>query len=102
MEKRRCTHDLAAIKCAFDKPTNLRRTKVAARDAAALGMDSEDVVAVIQALRYPPDFDKSATAHHDAKQWHDSYRPIVAGRALYVKFTVDDEGEFLLTSFKEA
>jgi hypothetical protein len=32
----------------------------AARDAGALGMDAAAVVEVIQTLRYPADFDKSA------------------------------------------
>ncbi len=83
-------------------PATLNRTKVAARDAAALGMDAATVVAVIQALQYPVDFDKSATAHHNPQQWHDSYKPFVDQRVLYLKFTVDDEGKFLLTSCKEA
>ena len=101
-EKRRLTHDLAAIKTALASPTTLNRTKAATRDATALGMDAAAVAVVIQALRYPADFDKSATAHHDPRQWHDSYKLVVDRRALYLKFTVDDEGKFLLTSFKEA
>jgi hypothetical protein len=99
-EKRRLTHDLAAIKAAFASPAMLNRTKVATRDASALGMDAAAVVAAIQALRYPADFDKSATAHQ--QQWHDSYKAVVDNRTIYLKFTVDDEGKFLLTSFKEA
>jgi hypothetical protein len=102
MEKKRCTHDLAASKTAFSGGATLRRTKTSARDAAALGMDGEAVVAVIQALIYPRDFEKSATAHHDPRQWHDSYKPMVGGHLLYLKFTLDETGEFLLTSFKEA
>jgi hypothetical protein len=101
-EKRRLTHDLAAIKAALASPPTLNRTKVATRDASAIGMDAAAVVAVIQALRYPADFDKSATAHHSPQQWHDSYKPIVDQRTFYLKFTIDDEGKFLLTSFKEA
>ncbi len=101
-EKRRFTHDLAGIKSAFTSPATLNRTKVATRDAAALGMDAAAVIAVIQALQYPADFDKSATAHHNPRQWHDSYKPVLDQRTLYLKFTVDDEGKFLLTSFKEA
>ena len=101
-EKRRLTHDLAAIKAALASPATLNRTLVSARDAAALGIDAAAVVAVIQALQYPADFDKSATAHHDPRQWHDSYKPAVNGATLYLKFTLDDEGKFLLTSFKEA
>jgi Motility quorum-sensing regulator, toxin of MqsA len=101
-EKLRRTHDLEAIKTAFASPATLNRTKVSANDAVALGMDAEAVVKVIQGLRYPADFDKSATAHYDPRQWHDSYKPVVAGVALYLKFTVDDRGRFLLTSFKEA
>ena len=102
MEKRRCSHDLAAIKAAFSSGATLKRTKTSARDAAALGIDSEAVVAVIQALIYPRDFEKSATAHHNPRQWHDSYKPAVGGRTLYLKFTLDQTGDFLLTSFKEA
>ena len=101
-EKKRLTHDLVAIKAAFSSAATLHRTMGSARDAAALGMDASDVVEVIQALEYPGDFDKSATAHHDRRQWHDSYKPVVAGVRLYLKFTVDAEGVFLLTSFKEA
>ena len=101
-EKRRSTHDLAAIKAALSSAARLNRTLVSARDAAALGMDAAAVVAVIQALRYPRDFDKSATSHHDHRQWHDSYKPVVEGVPLYLKFTLDDKGDFLLTSFKEA
>jgi nitrogen fixation protein FixH len=101
-EKRRLTHDLAAIKAAFASAATLNRTMTSARDAAALGMDADEVVRVIQSLRYPADFDKSATAHHDVRQWHDSYKPVVDGATLYLKFTLDDEGKFLLTSFKEA
>ena len=100
--KRRPTFDLAAVKAAFARPATLNRTKVAARDAAALGLNSEAVVEVIQGLQHPRDFDKSATAHYDPRQWHDSYKALVGGVRIYVKFTVDDEGKFLLTSFKEA
>jgi len=102
MEKRRCSRDLAKIKAAFSNTAKLRRTKTSARDAAALGMDSEAVIGVIQTLIYPRDFEKSATAHHDSRQWHDSYKPRVGVRTLYLKFTVDETGDFLLTSFKEA
>lgn len=101
-EKRRLTHDLAAIKAAFASAASLNRTLVSARDAALLGMDAAEVVQIIQALRYPADFDKSATAHHNPRQWHDSYKTVRGERRLYLKFTVDDEGRFLLTSFKEA
>ncbi len=101
-EKGGLTHELAAIKAAFATTATLNRTIVSARDAAAMGMDAAAVVAVIQELRYPADFDKSATAHHNPRQWHDSYKPVVGDVTLNLKFTVDDEGKFLLTSFEEA
>lgn len=101
MEKRVRTYRMNDIKAAFADPAKLNRTKVSMRDAGALGMDAAAVVAVIQGLQ-PADFDKSATAHHDSTKWHDSYKPTVAGRDLYLKFTLDDQGKLLLTSFKEA
>lgn len=101
MEKRVRTYRMEDIKAAFADPGTLNRTKVSLRGAAALGMDATAVVAVIQALQ-PGDFDKSATAHHDHTNWHDSYKPTVRGQKLYLKFTKDDRGSLLLTSFKEA
>lgn len=101
MEKRVRTYRLEDIKAAFADPGKLNRTKVSLRGATTLGMDAVAVVAVIQGLQ-PADFDKSATAHHDHTTWHDSYRPMVRGRKLYLKFTTDDRGGLLLTSFKEA
>ena len=43
VEKRGCTHALPAIQAAMTSPSTLRRTWVATRDAAALGMDAEAV-----------------------------------------------------------
>lgn len=100
--KQKSTHPLAAIKAAFCNPADLNRTKVALRDAMALGMEAETVVAVIQALEYPADFNTSATAHHNPRQWHDSYITKFGTQTLYLKFTTDDQGLYLLTSFKEA
>jgi hypothetical protein len=33
--------------------------------------------------------------------WQDVYKPIIEGSELYVKFTLDTQGELLLISFKE-
>jgi len=65
-------------------------------------MNATAVVGVIQVLRYKDESDTSATAHYDPRQWHDSYKPLVGQRRLYLKFTIDDEGKFLRTRFKEA
>ncbi|CAK0739733.1 motility quorum-sensing regulator / GCU-specific mRNA interferase toxin [Azospirillaceae bacterium] len=100
MEKLGRTYRLEDITSAFADPAKLNRTKISLRDAAGLGMDAAAVVQVIQGLQ-PTDFDKSATAHHDHTRWHDSYKPTVKGRKLYLKFTLDDRGSLLLTSFKE-
>jgi hypothetical protein len=100
--KNRSTYPLDAIKSAFALPTTINRTRVAVRDAAALGMDTSAVVAVIQAFDYPADFEKSDPAHNDHTKWHDTYKPTVNGQILYLKFTTDDQGRYPLTSFKEA
>ncbi|MBI1776045.1 MAG: type II toxin-antitoxin system MqsR family toxin [Proteobacteria bacterium] len=99
--KRKPTHDLAAIKAAYSDPAKIRRTVTAARDAMAMGFETQDVVDVIQGMSRR-DFDKSATAHNDIRQWMDSYMPVVDGVTLYLKFTTDGDGNLLLTSFKKA
>jgi motility quorum-sensing regulator/GCU-specific mRNA interferase toxin len=99
MEKRKPHFDLDAIKAAFAEPSKLNLTVTAARGAVALDYDNAEIVATIQALR-PRDFDKSMTAYHDSKLWQDVYKPASGDIELYVKFTLDSQGQFLLISFK--
>jgi hypothetical protein len=42
------------------------------------------------------------TAIHDNRLWQDVYLPNVGGKELYVKFTKDAAGHYLLISFKES
>jgi motility quorum-sensing regulator/GCU-specific mRNA interferase toxin len=100
MEKRRPHYSLDAIRAAFADAEKLNRTVTAEEGAADLGMDDLDVVAVIQALSHA-DFDKSMTSIADHTVWQDVYKPTVAERTVYVKFTLDDHKEYLLISFKE-
>jgi len=64
-------------------------------------MDDGDVVALIQSLSLA-NFDKSMTSISDHTVWQDVYKPTVAERTVYVKFTLDQQKELLLISFKEA
>jgi motility quorum-sensing regulator/GCU-specific mRNA interferase toxin len=101
MEKWKPHYSLGDIKAAFADPDSLNRTVTAADGAADLGMEDSEVVAVIQALKRPADFDKSMTSDRDHTLWQDVYKPTVAERTIYVKFTLDAQKEFLLISFKE-
>jgi len=47
-------------------------------------------------------FHKSMKSMADHKIWQDVYKPNVAGRTLYVKFTLDARQALFLISFKEA
>ncbi|SFV09426.1 motility quorum-sensing regulator / GCU-specific mRNA interferase toxin [Methylobacterium sp. 174MFSha1.1] len=100
-EKQKPHYDLAAVKAAFADPTRLNRSFASRRGAFALDIDDAGVVAIVQALRIS-DFDKAMTSYSDHKIWQDVYKPMRDGRTLYVKFTVDSAGEFLLISFKES
>jgi hypothetical protein len=42
------------------------------------------------------------TSFRSSKVWQDVYRPAVGRKILYVKFTTDSRGRYLLISFKEA
>ena len=101
MEKRVPHHSLAAIKAAFADSSTINRTFVSKQGADDLKMTDAQVVAVIQALTLA-DFDKSMTSFANHKIWQDVYRPAAAGTSLYVKFTTDSMGAYLLISFKEA
>lgn len=101
MEKRKAHHSLAAIKTTFRDAARLNRTLSAVRGAQTLGMNDDAVVDAIAELTMR-DFDKSMTSIADHRNWQDVYRPERKGRRLYVKFTLDAQGELLLISFKEA
>ena len=62
-------------------------------------MDEQAVVDVISGLT-ASDFEKSMRSTVDRANWQDVYKPAVGGRELYVKVTLDAEGELLLISFK--
>jgi motility quorum-sensing regulator / GCU-specific mRNA interferase toxin len=98
-EKRKPHYPLTRIKAAFSDVGRLNRTMSAAEGAENLGMDEESVVDTIAKLTRL-DFDKSMTSHVDGSTWQDVYKPVIEGRELYVKFTLDAQDELLLISFK--
>jgi motility quorum-sensing regulator / GCU-specific mRNA interferase toxin len=63
-------------------------------------MDEQAVVDVIGGLT-TRDFDKSMPSEVNPAIWQHVYKPVIEGRELYVKFTLDSQGQLLLISFKE-
>lgn len=76
----------------------VRSTVSALTGAAALGLDFEGMIAVVEALT-PADFYKSMTTHADHRVWQDVYRPVTPVGEVYLKLTVVDD--VLIVSFKE-
>ena len=76
----------------------VRATVSALSGGAALGLDFDAMVGVIEALT-PQDFHKSMTTHADHRVWQDVYRPRTAAGEVYLKLTVIDD--VLIVSFKE-
>jgi motility quorum-sensing regulator / GCU-specific mRNA interferase toxin len=100
IRRRQPHHRLGTIKAAFAGVSRLNRTMTAADGADDLGMDEQTVVDVIASLT-AADFDKSMPSEVNPAIWQDVYKPVIDGRELYVKFTLDAQGELLLISFKE-
>ena len=98
MEKRKPHHELAVVKAAF--AARLRATRTATVEAEAMGFGATDMAAVVAATERRH-FVKSMTSYADAKIWQDVYNVPYAGLTLYVKFTTDSNGKFLLISFKD-
>ena len=76
----------------------VRSTASALAGAAALGLDFDDIVAILMALT-PTDFYKSMTTLADHTVWQDVYRPTTSAGEVYLKLTVTDD--VLIVSFKE-
>lgn len=76
----------------------VRATFTALAGGAALGLDFEGMVSIVESLT-PQDFHKSMTTHSDHRIWQDVYRPVTIVGEVYLKLTVIDD--VLIVSFKE-
>lgn len=99
MEKLRAHYNLDAIKEAFSNINGLRITTTSLIQMNSLNPTKDDAVKVVQALTNK-DFYKSMTSLRDHRIWQDVYHVPYGKLVLYVKFTVDEEGYFII-SFKE-
>ncbi|WP_263144013.1 type II toxin-antitoxin system MqsR family toxin [Pseudomonas sp. RIT-PI-AD] len=97
MEKRTPHFKLAQVKAAI-VAEDYRFTRVAREGGAALGLDVDDMLGIIQALT-ARDFYKSMTTYADHTQWQDVYRPVTHIARIYLKFTMLED--VLIVSFKE-
>ena len=97
MEKRTPHCKLSIVK-ALVNAGQVRATFSALSGAAALGLDFDEMLAVVNALT-AKDFYKSMTTHADHALWQDVYRPVTAAGPVYLKLTVIDD--VLIVSFKE-
>lgn len=100
MEKLKPTHSLEALQSAFAAADALVATTVALKDAAALGFDKAEIVAVILSMTRRH-FYKSMTSFADHREWQDVYHIPYFGLVIYLKFTELALTGFQLLSFKE-
>jgi motility quorum-sensing regulator / GCU-specific mRNA interferase toxin len=100
-EKRKPHYDLAAIQTQFVRPEGYRITVTAQNFAfGVLGLDREGVVALVCSVQRSH-FVKSMTSFADYRIWQDVYHLPFEDMVLYVKFTKDKDGFYLLISLKD-
>ncbi len=97
MEKRTPHCRLSVIK-GMVAAGQVRSTRAAREGAAALRLDFEGMLAVVNSLT-AADFHKSMTTHANHAVWQDVYRPHTPVGDIYLKLTVIDDA--LIVSFKE-
>lgn len=102
MDKYRQAYSLEAIKKAFSNPEQLggNITLSAFSSAQEVGFTTEDIIKAIQMLKQN-NFYKSMNSYADYKIWQDVYYLTYQGVKLYIKFSIKENGKFLLLSFKE-
>lgn len=98
MEKRTPHFRLAVVKWLLQSG-QVRTTLGSLRDARAIGLDRDEMFAVVESLS-PRDFHKSMTTFADHRAWQDVYLPLTDVGRRYVKLAVADG--LLIISFKEA
>lgn len=82
------------------KASDYSITKSALQGAMMLGMDDEDIDAVIASMKQEH-FYKSMTSYKNSHIWQDVYHVPYEDKMLYIKFTKEAISEFTLLSFKE-
>jgi motility quorum-sensing regulator / GCU-specific mRNA interferase toxin len=97
MEKRTPHCKLTVVK-AMVSAGQVRATRTALEGGAALGLDFEDMLAVVLTLK-SANFFKSMTTNMDHRVWQDVYRPATSVGKIYLKLTVIDD--VVIVSFKE-
>ena len=97
-EKRTPHYSLEEVQAAFSTAEGLRMTKSALEGALEVGYDSEDVVNVIRSMKRSQ-FHESTTSCDDQEVWQDAYHVPSFRGMLYVTFTVEPSGGFMLLSF---
>ena len=93
-------YNLAHIKRAFRRVSQLRMTYSAIQTQYLLGFSDQDVVATIQALTGKDFYKSMPPLRAGFTAWQDVYKPLFKGVELYIKFQVDRRGE-VIVSFKE-
>jgi motility quorum-sensing regulator/GCU-specific mRNA interferase toxin len=102
-EKRKPQYDLVSIQAQFANPDGSGyRITVSAQDFAfaVLGIERAGVLSLVASVART-DFVKSMTSYADHRIWHDVYHVPFQDMTLYVKFTKDRDGFYLLISLKE-
>ena len=99
-EKKSPTYDLASIQVVFSTVAGLNVTGSALDSASVLGLTRADMVKIIQSIQRSH-LHKSMTSHKDHRVWQDVYFVPYQEISLYIKFTLNEVGNFLLISFKE-
>lgn len=97
MEKRTPHFRLHVVRALLETG-QVRATFSALSGAAAMGLDFDAILTIVQALT-AADFHKSMTTHADHRLWQDVYRPTTTVGRVYLKLTVMED--LLIVSFKE-
>lgn len=99
MEKKKPHYDLDRFKRLFRSEKNRLITKRAYKEAAKLGISSDqELIAIIESLNIS-DFYKSMTVYGNSKNWQDVYKKAIGGNNLYIKIQLsfpDESGAILI------
>lgn len=97
MEKNTPHYRLPVINALIEQG-KVKSTKGALAGAAALGLDFQGMLGVVQGLAQK-NFYKSMTSRANHKEWQDVYRADTKAGQVYLKLTVIDD--VVIVSFKE-
>lgn len=100
MIKRRRQYDLVRLQQLIRDEATRSVTRTCLRNGVKLGFTETEIIDIVLSLNQKH-YDRSITAHHSNKIWHDYYKTVEKDIKLYIKLQESPKNVGVIINFNE-